>query len=89
MKGWKITVVLIVLLSGLLATPNTSEAAETDGNDYPIVLVHGLAGWGPDEALGIKYWGGFKDLVSYLNSKGHETYAATVSAQFPATMIVL
>lgn len=78
LKGWKITVVLIVLLSGLLATPNTSEAAETDGNDYPIVLVHGLAGWGPDEALGIKYWGGFKDLVSYLNSKGHETYAATV-----------
>ncbi|MBS4213840.1 MULTISPECIES: esterase/lipase family protein [Neobacillus] len=47
-------------------------------NDFPIILVHGLTGWGRDEMGGIKYWGGVRDLEEYLNEKGHKTYTATV-----------
>ena len=28
-------------------------------NNDPIVLVHGFSGWGRDELLGYKHWGGF------------------------------
>lgn len=31
-------------------------------NDFPIVLVHGLGGWGRDELFGVKYWGGLHDI---------------------------
>ena len=48
------------------------------GNDYPIVLVHGFMGWGRDELLGFKYWGGFKDLQESLNQAGHRTYTGIV-----------
>lgn len=56
----------------------TSTTTTTTGNKYPIVLVHGLAGWGRDEALGIKYWGGVKDVEKILNNKGYNVISATV-----------
>src|SRR5699024_75581 len=58
-----------------------AESAPEDtppGNDYPIILVHGLAGWGDGEMFGIHYWGGENDVPSFLNDNGHETYTATV-----------
>jgi triacylglycerol lipase len=48
------------------------------GNNYPIVLVHGFLGFGRDEFLGYKYWGGVVDLQEELNASGHKTYTATV-----------
>lgn len=48
-------------------------------NNYPIVLVHGFAGWGRDEVLGMPYWGGIsEDFEEILNDNGYETYTATV-----------
>ena len=47
-------------------------------NQYPIVFVHGLAGWGRDEAFGFKYWGGLNDIEAYLNKRGYCAYTATV-----------
>lgn len=35
-------------------------------NNYPIVLVHGFLGWGPEEMVGYKYWGGFWDAKKLL-----------------------
>jgi triacylglycerol lipase len=63
-----------------LFTPpiTTNVALQPTGNDYPIVLVHGLAGWAPDEMLGFKYWGGHNDIEESLNNNGHRTYTATV-----------
>ncbi|KAF1328390.1 Myosin heavy chain, partial [Globisporangium splendens] len=53
--------------------------AVLEGNKYPIVLVHGFAGWGRDELLGIKYWGGFQgDLQEQLKSQGHTVFTASV-----------
>ncbi|WFD10579.1 esterase/lipase family protein [Tepidibacter hydrothermalis] len=52
----------------------------TRKNNYPIVLVHGFAGWGRDEVLGMPYWGGIsEDFEEILNDNGYETYTATVS----------
>ncbi len=47
-------------------------------NNYPIVLVHGFAGWGADEIMGYKYWGGFWDLEKYLEKKGFEVITVSM-----------
>ena len=59
---------------------NTEEAtseSETAAT-APIILVHGFAGFGPDEALGFRYWGGMEDLGEYLTNQGHVTKTAVV-----------
>ena len=38
-------------------------------NNYPVIFVHGFAGFGPAEMLGYKYWGGLTDLQSQLQAK--------------------
>jgi len=47
-------------------------------NKYPIILVHGFIGWGPEEMGGYHYWGGNNDLKAYLESQGHEVYIVSV-----------
>lgn len=65
-----------------LAGGNSSSAAGTARNAYPIVLVHGLMGWGRDEMLGLKYWGGgiqtggSGDIQEVLNQSGYTTFTA-------------
>jgi len=48
------------------------------GNDDPLVLVHGFIGWGRDELLGFKYWGGFGDVQQTLTDHGYRTYTGVV-----------
>lgn len=64
----------ILLLLALVLSAVPARA----GNDYPLVLVHGFTGWGRDELLGFKYWGGFEDLQETLNQAGHRTYTGVV-----------
>ncbi|MCY9514451.1 esterase/lipase family protein [Paenibacillus apiarius] len=47
-------------------------------NDYPIVLVHGFGGWGREEMLGFKYWGGFSDIQDDLRHYGYSVFTAAV-----------
>lgn len=63
----KITVLIVLTISSLLAQ-----------NNYPIVLVHGFVGWGPDEMVGYKYWGGFWDIEEYLEEKGFTVITVSV-----------
>ncbi len=49
--------------------------------DYPVILVHGMFGWGGSEGLNSKlpYWGADGgDLTAFLNESGAECYAASV-----------
>lgn len=46
----------------------------------PIVLVHGLIGWGPDEFPGYSNWGGTDDLAQYLTQSGYPTYIGVVGS---------
>ncbi len=59
--------VLLVLISFLTAQ-----------NNYPIVLVHGFVGWGSEEMVGYKYWGGFWDIEEYLEEKGYDVITVSV-----------
>jgi triacylglycerol lipase len=76
-------IILLFLFFLLLACSSGSFALEKPrpaghGNDYPMVLVHGLMGFGRDELFGFKYWGGFTDLEQELREAGYETYTAAV-----------
>lgn len=46
-------------------------------NTYPVILVHGFAGFGRTEMLGYKYWGGLVDLQTTLQSKYTNQMVAT------------
>ncbi len=50
----------------------------TAQNNYPIVLVHGFLGWGPEEMVGYKYWGGFWDIDEYLEKKDFTVITVSV-----------
>ncbi|KAJ3108437.1 hypothetical protein HDU97_001144 [Phlyctochytrium planicorne] len=59
------------------------------GNSYPIVMVHGLFGWGEKPLLGrgwsslLKYWGGLtSDIVGRLRDAGYKVH---VPAMGPAS----
>lgn len=48
-------------------------------NSYPIMLVHGFAGWGRQELHGkFFYWGGFRDIQQHLINNGFETMTASI-----------
>lgn len=62
--------ILLLLASG---------AARGDANNpYPMVLVHGFIGWGPDEMGGYHYWGGRDSIEDLLREAGHPTFTAVV-----------
>ncbi|MBD1372553.1 lipase [Hazenella sp. IB182357] len=68
---------------GSLMITNTRASAEStetlnEKNDSPIVLVHGLSGWGRDEMFGYKYWGGLRDIESDLKNDGKTVFSAAV-----------
>ena len=63
----KIILILILAISSLFAQ-----------NTYPIVLVHGFMGWGPEEMIGYNYWGGLWDLEEYLEEQGYTVYTVSI-----------
>ncbi len=63
----KYLLVLLISISALFAQ-----------NNYPIVLVHGFIGWGPEEMIGYKYWGGFWDIEEYLEERGFTVFTVSV-----------
>lgn len=64
--------------------PAAPPAGPAAVNNYPIVLVHGVSGWGRSEMLGLKYWGGGfadggpQDLQEVLKASGYPTYTVAV-----------
>jgi triacylglycerol lipase len=70
----------LLTLAAVLAPARPALAANND----PVVLVHGVLGFGPEQfkASGFKYWGGYGDLAAHMAQyKGpHAVYAAGVGA---------
>lgn len=53
------------------------------GNDYPVIFVHGLNGWGDDVMINdiLPYWGATTgDITDYLAGQGVESYSVSVGA---------
>ena len=46
-------------------------------NNDPVILVHGFAGFGRNELLGYKYWGGLDDLQEQLKARYTNQLVAT------------
>lgn len=77
MKGKKITGILLCCVLLLTLFPVSATATDRQ-NNYPIVFVHGMLGWGRDEMCGIKYWGGLRDIQEDLRKNGYQAYTASV-----------
>ncbi|RLN86125.1 hypothetical protein BBJ28_00005157 [Nothophytophthora sp. Chile5] len=66
-------------LAYLLLAVSLAPVVTRADNTYPIVLVHGFAGFGRDELLGYPYWGGLQgDFQEKLKAQGYTVYTATV-----------
>ena len=48
-------------------------------NNYPVILVHGNAGWGREEKAGFLYWGGNVDIEAELDGRGYDVRTAVVA----------
>lgn len=81
-----LSIVLCALFSisfSVSAFASTTDIASTKNipkNNYPIVMVHGLFGWGNDELFGINYWGGKNSLRDMLTKKGYTVYTPTIGS---------
>ncbi len=47
-------------------------------NNFPIVLIHGFMGWGPEEMGSYNYWGGENDYVRKMKEKGYNVIELSV-----------
>ena len=78
-KTLAMVLVIAMLLSlGSFAFADADTTAADDGNDYPIVLVHGLFGWGGTEIANLNYWGGFSSLQQMLTDADYEVYTPSI-----------
>ena len=73
-----LVIAMLLTVSPLAFADADSAAASTEGNKYPIVLVHGLFGWGGTEVANLHYWGGFSSLQQMLDDAGYEVYTPSI-----------
>lgn len=71
-------VVCLFVLLPVIIMPSAAKAEEVQGNNNPIILVHGFFGWGRDEMLGLKYWGGVHDIQENLKKEGYHVHTAAI-----------
>lgn len=72
---------ILLLFTGVISLFGFGEQADA-ANDYPVVFVHGLNGYGEDEIPSFPYWGGrSNNIIKQLNADyGDGTaYEAVVS----------
>lgn len=62
----------------LPAARQVNSVHTTSTGNSPIIMVHGLGGFGPEELGNYHYWGGMDNIPQYLTSQGYPAYAAAV-----------
>lgn len=80
MKRVKRIISLVLSLSLIFSFVSYSgvKAESATANNYPIVLVHGLFGWGNTEVAHSNYWGGTDSIRELLQNKGYTVYTPTI-----------
>ncbi|MDM5155146.1 lipase [Bacillus sp. DX1.1] len=69
-------ILFFIVSCAIISSPVHAEEGKSDNN--PIILVHGFTGWGRDELLGVKYWGGVHDIQENLKTDGYNVHTAAV-----------
>ncbi|EQA45726.1 triacylglycerol lipase domain protein [Leptospira broomii serovar Hurstbridge str. 5399] len=80
MRKLGLSVLILFIFSGSLFASGGGSSSKPLAGAYPIILSHGLFGWGTDSSgiiSIISYWGG---MDSYLTSQGATVYAPTKTA---------
>jgi len=76
----KLSCLFLVMLFSVMILPfNVRVINAESGNNYPIIFVHGLFGWGKGD-LSTNYWGGKNDILQDLNNKGFNAMDATIGS---------
>lgn len=73
-----LVIAMLLTMSSFAFADADGTAASDEGNKYPIVLVHGLFGWGGTEVANLHYWGGYSSLQQMLNDAGYEVYTPSI-----------
>ncbi|MDQ0216763.1 triacylglycerol lipase [Oikeobacillus pervagus] len=69
---------LLCFIASSVGLPVPTQAEGGKNNNDPIILVAGFAGWGREELLGVKYWGGVHDIQENLKRDGYNVHTAAV-----------
>lgn len=72
---------MAVVMLGSILTVYGSAVVIIAKNKYPIILVHGMFGWGANEGINdiVPYYGATAgDLVGDMRKKGYDCYSASV-----------
>ncbi|GMF33662.1 unnamed protein product [Phytophthora lilii] len=70
---------LQTLITSALVVFSFMFTTATASNTHPVVLVHGFSGWGREELLDFKYWGGLQgDFQEELRAQGYTVFTAVV-----------
>ncbi|TGK06838.1 lipase [Leptospira semungkisensis] len=80
MRKLGLAVLLLFICGGSLFASGGGSSSKPLAGSYPIILSHGLFGWGTDSSgiiSIVNYWGG---MDSYLTSQGATVYAPTKTA---------
>ena len=78
---------IIMYLFPFANYPKIENDVSDDVTNYTYVFVHGLGGWGEYEMYynAMPYWGVMGgDLMKYLNARGYDCQAASVTLNFSA-----
>ena len=75
-----VLVLLVLLLPVICCRSSWAEPVPDTQQHCPIILVHGLGGWGPEKLAGNYYWGGKTNLQEFLKENGYEVYVSNVGA---------
>ena len=81
-------VAIAITLAVILPSCGSSDpkvGEKTWSNQYPVILLHGFAGWGRDEVFGIYYWGGFQDIQEMLKTEHNYNTMTAVVGPFSST----
>ena len=71
----------VTLAASLLTLPASASSYRSGGSKYPVVLVHGLLGWGSYDEINsiVPYWGmSTGNIADYLALRGYKAYEASV-----------
>lgn len=79
-KAISVFLVIAVIISAFSFSVSAEEE-KTAENQYPVVFVHGMFGWGANEGINsfVPYWGATTgNMIDYLREEGYDCYSASV-----------